>query len=63
MDKDQKILMLKIEITRAKLNNLAFEENEHSRKQIIELSQELDKLIFEYMKTTSTKFEKMKKAP
>lgn len=50
MDKDLNILLLKIEIKRAKLNNLAIETNKYSIEQTIEISQELDKLILEYMK-------------
>jgi hypothetical protein len=64
MDKELKILLLKIEIKRSKLNNLAIEANKYSREQIIELSQELDKLIFDYMKKTGEKTEKkLRRAP
>lgn len=55
IDKEQKKLLLNIEIKRATLNTLALEANEYSREQMIKLSQELDKLIFEYMKKASDK--------
>jgi hypothetical protein len=52
IDKELKTLLLKIETKRATLNTLALETNKFSKEQVIEISQELDKLIFDYMKKT-----------
>jgi hypothetical protein len=55
INKDLKLLLLKIELTRAKLNTLASETDKNVYyEQIIELSQKLDELILEYMKMAST---------